>query len=311
MARGGSGPKPLSAAGRGRTLFLQRYEALGEKVKPITLTPSLRHNPLRIPHEAFEKRMASLGVTLEKIPFARDGYWIKHSPFSLGAIAENLLGYYYLQEAAAQLPVQVLDPKPGETVLDMAASPGGKTTQIAQLMQNKGLIVALERKPHRLPALQINLERMGSMNAVAYCMDAYQAAQLPLKFDKILLDAPCSGNYVTDRDWFDKRTIPDIERSAKIQLALLSKAAKALKPGGTLVYSTCSLEPEENEANISALLEQDKTVYCEKIDLQIGDPGIDRPFGTQLDTAVRKCRRFWPHKTKTEGFFIAKLRKCT
>lgn len=305
MVRVGSAPR----TGRGRRFFLQRYAALGQRVKPVSLTPSVRMNTLRTSSALFEKRMASLGVVLEKIPYTRHGYWVRKATFSLGAMAENLLGYFYMQEAAAQLPVQVLDPQQGETVLDMAAAPGGKATQIAQWMDNKGLVVALERKESRMPALKVNLERMGTENVVAYQMDSYHAKTLGMKFDKILLDAPCSGNFVADPYWFDKRTVPDIERSAKIQFGLLGAAVRALRKGGVLVYATCSLEPEENEMNIDRLLREFPQMSLEKIDVALGEPGVVAPFGNALHRSLRKCRRFWPHKTKTQGFFMAKLRK--
>jgi NOL1/NOP2/sun family putative RNA methylase len=310
MARAGNALR-LTPSGRGEKFFLERYAQLGERVRPMAeLVPSLRVNTNLISHEDFCKRMSAIGVSLEKIPWARDGYWITKSPFSPGAIAEYLLGYFYLQESAAQLPVQALDPKEGETVLDMAASPGGKATQISEWMKGKGTVIALERKPHRMHALKINLERMRTPNVIAYQMDAYRANTIGMQFDKILLDAPCSGNFITDSRWFEKRTVPDIERAAKIQLALLRAAVKSLKPGGVLVYSTCSLEPEEDEMNIDKILIEFPQIALEKIDLQIGDPGIDRPFGITINPSVRKCRRLWPNKTKTEGFFIAKLRKC-
>lgn len=265
-------------------------------------------NILVIKEEELLDRFKTLGVKVEKIPFARFGYWIKHSPFSLGATTEYLRGYYYLQEAAAQLPVQVLDPLPNETVLDMCAAPGGKTTQIAQAMFNTGTLVALEKKQHRLIGLLTNLERMRVRNAAVFHMDGRDVKQLGLTFDRILLDAPCSGNYMTDRQWFEKRTIKDIETSAKFQRDLLKAALEVLKPNGVLVYSTCSLEPEENELNMQWLLENYK-VQLEKIHINIGDEGLIDVFGKELDASIRNCRRFWPHKTNTEGFFIAKVRQ--
>ncbi|MBI4016147.1 MAG: RsmB/NOP family class I SAM-dependent RNA methyltransferase [Candidatus Aenigmarchaeota archaeon] len=290
------------------TIFINRYKQLGEQIREVGLQDSLRMNILVIKEEELLDRFKTLGVKVEKIPFARFGYWIKHSPFSLGATTEYLRGYYYLQEAAAQLPVQVLDPLPNETVLDMCAAPGGKTTQIAQAMFNTGTLVALEKKQHRLIGLLTNLERMRVRNAAVFHMDGRDVKQLGLTFDRILLDAPCSGNYMTDRQWFEKRTIKDIETSAKFQRDLLKAALEVLKPNGVLVYSTCSLEPEENELNMQWLLENYK-VQLEKIHINIGDEGLIDVFGKELDASIRNCRRFWPHKTNTEGFFIAKVRQ--
>jgi NOL1/NOP2/sun family putative RNA methylase len=293
----------------GVNVFLDRYLQLGEKVpEKVAIKQSLRVNTLRIPEDVLVNRLNSLGVKLSKISWLQNGYFIEHSKFSLGASAEFLLGYYYLQEAAAQLVAEVLDPKPNELVLDCCASPGGKTTQIAQLMQNKGAVIALEKKSHRLLSLRNNLERMGVSNTAVYHMDAVKAVQLGIKFDKILIDAPCSGNYAGDEKWFSKRTVEDIKRSAQIQRSLINTVLDALKPNGILVYSTCTLEPEENELNMQWLVENYK-VKLEPVDVKAGDPGITEIFGKKLDSSIANCRRFWPHKTGTEGFFIAKVRK--
>jgi NOL1/NOP2/sun family putative RNA methylase len=264
-------------------------------------------NTLRIEEEKLVRRLESLGVKLSKIPWLQHGYTIEKARFSLGAITEALLGYYYLQDAAAQAPVEVLDPKCGELVLDCCAAPGGKTTQIAQHMENKGSLIALEKKSHRLPSLRSNLERMGVSNAAVYHMDSLKAGKTGITFDKILLDAPCAGNYATDPDWFAKRMLNDIKRSAEFQRELLKTALAVLKPGGVLVYSTCSLEPEENELNMHWLLENEK-VSLEPV-ISHGDPGLTTVFGQRLHPSIANCRRFWPHKTGTEGFFIAKVRK--
>jgi NOL1/NOP2/sun family putative RNA methylase len=289
--------------------FLDRYAKLGEEVpQKIVVKQALRVNTLRIPEDVLVNRLGKLGVRLSKISWLQNGYFVEHSRFSPGASAESLLGYYYLQEAAAQLPAEVLDPKPGEIVLDCCASPGGKTTQLAQLMQDKGAIIALEKKSHRLLSLRNNLERLGVSNCAVYHIDAVKAGQLGLQFDKILLDAPCSGNYATDDKWFSKRKIEDIRKSAQFQRGLLKAAMAVLKPGGILVYSTCTLEPEENELNMQWLVESFKA-RLEPVEAGIGDKGLTDVFGKKLHASIANCRRFWPHKTGTEGFFIAKVRK--
>ncbi len=289
--------------------FLDRYAKFGEMVpEKIAVKQALRVNTLRIPEDVLINRLGKLGVKLSKISWLQNGYFVEHSRFSLGASAEFLLGYYYLQEAAAQLPAEVLDPKPGELVLDCCASPGGKTTQLAQIMQDKGAIIALEKKSHRLLSLRNNIERLGVSNCAVYHLDAAKAGQLGLQFDKILLDAPCSGNYATDDKWFSKRRIEDIRKSAQFQRSLLKAAMAVLKPGGTLVYSTCTLEPEENELNMQWLIESSKA-KLEPVDAGIGDAGLTTVFGKKLHASITHCRRFWPHKTGTEGFFIAKVKK--
>ena len=289
-------------------LFLERYEQLGEKLSPpIELRPSLRVNTLKITDAALIQRLTALGVSLEKIPFTRHGYYYS-SNFSLGAITEFLLGYFYLQEAAAQVPVELLDPNKEEVVLDMCAAPGGKTTQIAQMMQNKGTLIALEKKRHRITSLKSSLERIGVANTVAYLLDANAAWSLGIEFDKVLLDAPCSGNFVTDRNWFNKKSIEGIQKIADIQKSLIRAALSVLKKGGILIYSTCSLEPEENELNMEWMLGHFK-VIIEKTNIKVGSPGLTKVFDRKLNPYVANCRRFWPHKAKTEGFFIARIKK--
>ena len=289
--------------------FLDRYARLGERVpEHITLTPALRVNTLRTTEKQLLERLATQEVQLVKIPWLKQGYRIEKSRFSLGACTEFLRGDFYLQEAAAQAPVDVLNPSPEDIVLDCCAAPGGKTTQIAQEMQNKGTIIALEKKAHRLLSLRNNLERCGVANTLAYHVDAIKAKIIGLRFDKILLDAPCSGNYAGDSNWFNKRALPDILKCQQFQRSLLVAALDVLKPGGTLVYSTCSLEPEENELNMQWIIDH-YPVKLEPVDISIGDPGITNFFGKRLDASIAQCKRFWPHKTQTEGFFVAKVKK--
>lgn len=293
---------------KGMNFFLDRYRLLGGIVKPIELKQSIRVNTLAMPENSIVSRLKSLGVELSKIHYTKFGYFIDKSRFSVGAIAESLLGYYFLQGSASQIPVEILDLKPNELVLDCCASPGGKTTQLAQFMDNKGTIIALEKQKHRIPALLNNLERMHCHNTIAFHMDALKAERLNLEFDKILLDAPCSGNFASEPNWFEMhRNFNTISNRAVLQRDLLSAVLKVLKKDGILVYSTCSLEPEEDELNMQWLLDNNK-VKLEKIN-SIGDPGITNVFGRKLNPQIANCRRLWPHKTGTDGFFIAKVRK--
>jgi NOL1/NOP2/sun family putative RNA methylase len=209
------------------------------------------------------------------------------------------------------LPAEILIPEENDLVLDMCAAPGSKTTQLAMMMNNKGRIIALELNNPRLPSLQNNLERCGVTNTIVYKKDARYADDLNLEFDKILLDAPCSGNFANDENWFEERIVEDLKQISKTQKQLLESALNVLKPGGFLVYSTCSLEPEENELNIDWLLKVHKNVSLEKINLEIGVPGLTNVFGQEMNNEISKCRRLWPHKTGTQGFFLAKIRKIS
>ncbi|GEM_PF-232530 len=292
---------------KGRAFFEERYIKLGGNCNPVSLRAAIRLNSLLGNEQKVLARLKAIGVTLEKIPFAKQGYWMS-SKFSLGAIQEHFLGYYYMQEAAAQLPVQVLNPLPGELVLDACASPGGKTTQLSEWMHCEGTIISLERKEHRMPALLHNLERMRVKNVVVYEYDSAEAARLGLEFDKVLLDAPCSGNYADDPVWFEKRDMTGVLTSVSIQRRLLGEIIKLVKTGGILVYSTCSLEPEENELNIQWLLERGGIVI-EPSGLSVGDPGLTQVFGRKLHASIANCRRLWPYKSGTQGFFVARIRR--
>ncbi len=290
--------------------FLRRYEKLGAKFDPseISVRKSLRVNTLKIDESTLASRLNKRGVRLEKIPFLPGAYWYE-SDFSLASTNEYLQGYYYLQEAASQTTARVLDPCPGELVLDMSAAPGGKTTQLAALMQNKGLILAVDSNVLRLDSLANNLERLGVKIVVAHKKDARYIDDFNVLFDKLLLDAPCSGNFADDDTWFESRFIQGVEHSAEKQKELLSAAVKVLKKGGVMVYSTCTLEPEENELNIHWLLEKYPDLVLEDTGLEIGSAGLTDIFGEKLNPDIRKCRRFWPHETGTQGFFIARIKR--
>ncbi|MBU0461123.1 MAG: RsmB/NOP family class I SAM-dependent RNA methyltransferase [Nanoarchaeota archaeon] len=281
--------------------FLERYKKLGQDIDPneIKIKPSLRVNTLKINESDLIRRLKNKKVRLEKIPFLENGYWYE-SAFSLGSTPEYLQGYYYLQEAASQLPAQALSPAKDDVVLDCCAAPGSKTTQLAQIMDNEGMIIALDNNKKRLESLKNNVERMGVKNAMIYQIDAKMVKSLGMIFDKILVDAPCSGNFAIDKDWLTKRDMAGIKNNAMKQKSIISICINILKPDGILVYSTCSLEPEEDEQIIEYAL-NNFDVKLEKLDLDIGDPGIT--------SKTKLCKRLWPNKTGTQGFFIAKLRK--
>lgn len=286
---------------------MERYRAMGSTLTgDETTSQAIRVNPLRTKDEKLVETLTEQGVELEKIPCLDHGFKVIDSPFSLGASIEYLLGYYSLQETASQYPVQALQPRQEDRLLDMASAPGGKTTQAAAYMQNKGIIVAVDINRDRLFATENNVERCGVTNTSIHHVDSLE---LPDKegFTKVLLDAPCSGNYVTDNQWFKRRTREDIERNAELQKRLITKALNLLESGGVLLYSTCSLEPEENEQNIQWLLENHDV---ELVELDgPGDPALTNLYGISLDQKISYCRRFWPDKTGTQGFFVAKVVK--
>lgn len=288
-----------------KKIFVTRYEELGWEYEDVKPRQAIRINCINAKKANVAKRLQSLGIELQKIPFLKNGYWIRKSKFSVGAASEYLLGLYSIQEAAAQIPATLFTEPEDKVVLDACAAPGGKTVQLADLMQNTGVIIALDIKRRRLTALSNHLERCRVRNVIVYHMDARQASRLKVKFDRILLDVSCSGNFVTDKDWFKKRTNKDVERNARLQREILTEAAKVLKNNGEIVYATCSLEPEENELNIDWAT-KNLNLQLEKISCY-GEKALTNVFGKKLDSSIEHCRRIWP--AQTQGFFVCKLKK--
>ncbi len=267
----------------------------------------IRVNTLKIDEKELIERLEDRGFSLRKteVPLC---YKVVKEPFSIGATPEYLLGYYYVMEKSSCVPPLALNPKPGETVADFASSPGGKTTFLAQLMENRGVIIAIEANEERIQPLIDNIHRMGVLNTVVLRMNAVKFKNLGIRVDKILIDAPCSGEGVIHKDKSRKtdRGARDIEFCSALQRELLESAIESLKPGGVLVYSTCSLTPEENELNVQWVLDN---FEVELEDIPWGDPALTEIPGVELSDEIRKCRRFYPHKHETSGFFVAKIVK--
>ena len=283
----------------------KRHELLGHRFPSIKHRQIIRVNTLMIEEKELIARLIKAKIYLKKISFLKHAYSAKSS-FSLGAIPEYLLGYFYIQETASQCAVEVLDPKPEQNILDCCASPGGKTTQIAQHMNNTGFVVALDNKSKRILSLKANLERCGVKNTAVFLRDITHSNNDFCDFDKILVDAPCSGNYVVDEEWFEKHTFSDIEKNAYLQYNIMESIITAFANKNTeIVYSTCSLEPEENEFLIQRLIDDFK-IKLLKVD--VGSPASTEIFGRKLDKNIEKCARFWPDVEKTQPFFIAKFK---
>ncbi len=289
----------------GKQFFINRYRQLGWEFEDAKPRQSIRINITNAKGKNLEERLQASGVQLDKVPFLETGYWVRNAQVAVGATAEYLLGLYSIQEAAAQIPATLFTSLKDRTVMDACAAPGGKTVQLADLMDNTGALVALDVKKQRLHALANHLERCHVSNAVIYNLDARQASRLKLKFDKILLDVPCSGNFAAYRFWFDRRTLEDVKRNAGLQREILAEATACLGSDGEIVYSTCSLEPEENEINIDWAIKH-LNLQIEEVDCH-GQKGLIEVFGSQLDSSVARCRRIWP--AETQGFFICKLKK--
>lgn len=289
----------------GKDFFVNRYEQLGWKFVDAKPRQAIRINLANTKGKHIEERLRNAGVHLEKIPFLEAGYWVRESKVSIGATAEYLLGLYSIQEAAAQIPAALFTDLKNKKVLDACAAPGGKTVQLADLMGNSGLIVALDVRRQRLAALANHLERCHVSNTIVYQLDARKVSKLKMKFDRILIDAPCSGNFAADKNWFQQRTIADVKRNARLQREIIAEATSCLSEAGEIVYSTCSLEPEENEVNMDWAVKhlplEIEEVSCE------GQEGLTNVFGKKLDKTVARCRRIWPGLT--QGFFVCKLKR--
>lgn len=296
--------------------FIHRYSQLTDwdayqKYTCSFLRKSIRVNTLKISVEDLKNRLEK-NFILEQIPWSSEGFWIEHKKerLDVGNTAEHMLGYYYVQEAASMIPPIVLSPKENEKVLDMCSAPGSKASQIAQMMKNEGVLVANDFKGARLAALGINLQRMGVSNAVVTLMRGEGIKGL--KFDKVLLDAPCSGTGTIRKS---VKTItmwnPEmIKRLASVQKRLIAVAFDLLEDGGRLVYSTCSTEPEENEAVIDHLLSTQSSAKIEEIALPLNrSPAVVEFEGKKYNNEIKKCLRLWPQDNDTEGFFVASIRK--
>ena len=269
----------------------------------------IRLNSLRMSYPKIVERLSDKKIELRDIPDIDEGKEVVNSPVPIGATPEYLNGYYMLQGKNSMYPPKVLNPREGELVGDFAAAPGGKTTHLAQLMKNKGTIIAFEISANRCRSLKSNLARMGAENVITLQMDSRNVTDLEIKYDKILLDAPCSGSGIINSDPSRKssKSLQDIKGYHNYQVSLLKEAVKSLKRGGEIVYCTCSLEPEENELVISEILM--------KFDLDLqeikipGESALSQFEGHEFHPEISLAKRLYPHKTNGEGFFITKMVK--
>jgi NOL1/NOP2/sun family putative RNA methylase len=234
-------------------------------------------------------------------------------PGELGNSIEHLLGYFYIQEVSSMLPPLALNPQPGELILDAAASPGSKTTQIASMMKNSGVLIANDLKIGRISILSNNLERCGVSNTIITRDDAIsltkKLSDSNYKFDKILLDVPCSGEGTlrSSPKTFKMWNLKVIKSLSRQQKKFIANALKCLRVGGCLIYSTCTHSPEENESVVNFALEN-FPVKIETLNLPLKSrPGIESWEGETFNSEITKACRIYPHDNNSEGFFLAKL----
>ncbi|WP_134672504.1 RsmB/NOP family class I SAM-dependent RNA methyltransferase [Halorussus marinus] len=246
---------------------------------------------------------------------------------SPGSTWASFHGWIHGQEEVSAIPATVLAPEPGERVWDACAAPGSKTTQLAALMDDEGLVVANDNNLGRLSALRFNTERLGVTNTVVVNSDARHFSLKPFDadernasgsearsqnfdaFDKALVDVPCSceGTIRKNPTVLDEWTMDHVRSVAGVQKGILRRAVQATREGGTVVYSTCTFAPEENEAVLDHVLDAEDCHLVEfDVDLD-SRPGVTEWDGERYDDSVRKARRFYPHHNDTGGFFCAKL----
>lgn len=269
----------------------------------------LRVNTLKISTDEFQRLSP---FTLSKVPWAKEGYYYGDSDRP-GKHPYHEAGLYYIQEPSAMAVGELVDPQPGEKVLDLCAAPGGKTTHMASKMDQQGFLLTNEIHPARAKILSQNVERMGITNAVVTNeTPARLAERFPAYFDRIMVDAPCSGEGMFRKDpeacaeWSPK----NVNLCAARQEEILEHAAAMLRPGGRLVYSTCTFSPEENEGTISRFLKQNKNFEIESVQAY---KGFDHGRGDWVPEGpapkIENTIRLWPHRLQGEGHYIAVLRK--
>lgn len=268
----------------------------------------LRRNLLKGSEEEFIRVMP---FPLEKISWVREGYYYD-AVSRPGRHALHEAGAYYIQEPSAMAVVEVLSPEPGERILDLCAAPGGKSTQIAGRMQGRGLLAANEVVGERARVLSQNVERMGVSNCVVCSEKPERMAVLfPAFFDRVLVDAPCSGEGMFRKDgaaageWSPEA----VRMCADRQAMILEEAAKMVKPGGVLTYSTCTFSPEENEGTISAFLRNHEEFYIEETEFEGVFSSGRADWIEAPEAGIGHTLRLWPHLIRGEGHYVARLRK--
>lgn len=289
------------------------FEA-NETPRPVVI----RTNTLRTNRRSLAQALINRGVVLEPVgKWSKVGLQVFESAVPLGATPEYLAGQYILQAASSFLPVMALAPQENERILDMASAPGGKTTYMAALMRNTGCIIANDASKPRAKGLIGNIHRLGCKNTIVTNLDARTSFPKALGgFDRVLLDAPCTGTGVISKDPSVKAgknerdflAIPHMQR--QLLLAAIDSVDHTSKTGGYIVYSTCSVTIDENEAVVQYILKKRPNVKL--VDTGLGDfgsPGFTNYMGKHFDAKMTMTRRYFPHRENVDGFFVCKLKK--
>ena len=321
--RGSPRPSPVEAQNDALQRFLPLVSAeelpllLAELQRPVS--SALRANPLKVadPAQALGAWAAAYGWETSPVPYCPTGWWVHQAARPISQTLEHQLGHYYIQDAASMLPVELFTPHSGEPplTLDLAASPGGKTTHLISRSGDQGLVLANDSSQSRIHALRLVLHTWGSVNHAVTCFAGERfGAWFPETFDRVLLDAPCSMQNLRSTESHPMRAISPRERDSLSvrQRNLLISAFQALKTGGEVVYATCTLSPEEDEGVLDELLRRFPGAV-EIVDLSrrlpAPAPGLSSDGQRDFDPAVQRAARLWPHRFGTSGFFSALIQK--
>jgi tRNA (cytosine40_48-C5)-methyltransferase len=289
--------------------FMEYVPDIKEFLAKMEMPPTqyIRVNTLKTSKAELASRLESKGFKLRNTVLP-EVLAVEKAPISAGATTEYILGHYYIQDLSSCLAAEALDVHENHAVLDIAAAPGGKTTFMAQKMKNTGSIIALEPSERRARSMSFNLARCGVYNTCIFKMDGIYVGKLGMKFDRVLLDAPCSCEGVIAKDEARKTSHQpqDVDYCSDRQEKLIEAAAGMVRPGGILVYSTCSFAPEENEMVVDRLLHRFPNITIEPI--EHGIDGLTSFGDIKFDSQLRNTKRLYPHVHDTTGFFIAKLK---
>lgn len=297
---------PIKFKERMADLLKEDYDALIDSYQK-SHRAALRINRLKTEAEPI---LNALTCQFERVPWTQEGYY--YSQCRPGKSPLHDAGAYYIQEASAMYVAEVVDAQPGEYILDLCAAPGGKSTAIAADMQGQGMLVANEIHPKRARILSHNIERMGIPHAIVTNESPDRLANhFPAFFDKIVVDAPCSGEgmFNTEPQAMDQWSEDNIWHCHLRQRDIMEQAVKMLKPGGKLIYSTCTFAPEENELTIQEFLNANPDMQIEAIS---DDDQFDRGHPEWIadgQSSLQEARRLWPYQIEGEGHFVCSMVK--
>ncbi len=306
---------PKAFLERMQIILKEEYPAFENCLQEPTVS-GLRINPLKIPPGTIE---SLVGLSLEPVTWCPTGFVIRRTGETTarapGKNPYHAAGLYYLQDPSAMAAAEILAPQPGERILDLAAAPGGKSTHIASLMNNEGLLVANEIRSQRVWELAANLERWGATNTIITQESPDRlAGRWAGAFDRVLIDAPCSGEGMFRKSesarmaWSQEM----VDSCSVRQAAILNDGAQMVRPEGVLVYSTCTFSTEENEAVIARFLSTNEEFKLEAIDhregYSPGDPGWMHEIAAS-ENSIEGVVRLWPHIIQGDGHFIARMRR--